>query len=356
MRELVYSAPGFAKRLSRFCSNAATSGEVRATVEGILNDVRKRGDRAVIDCTLRYDGVRLSSARIRVPEKEIKRAAEKMGASWRRAVREAIHNVSAFHRNGAPENWQSENSHGAEVGEVYYPLERVGIYIPGGRVPLVSTVLMTVTLARIAGVPEIAVATPPRTDGTIDAGILAALGMCGAREVYRVGGAQAIAAFAYGTDTVPPVCKIFGPGSAYVNEAKRQVFGDVGIDILAGPSEVMVIADSAARADYIAADLLAQGEHGPGGKLILATTSGLLVESVKRELRNQANQLGADESLREVLKNGCMIVRVKTLDQAATVANLVAPEHLELHVGRRGQRALVRKVRNADGKLPLLQN
>ena len=177
---------------------------------------------------------------------------------------EAIENVTLFHERSVPENWDIINNHGAKVGEKYYPIDRVGIYVPGGNVPLISTVIMTVTIAKVAKVKQIAVVTPPSAEGKIAPQMLAALALLGVEEIYKVGGAQAIAALAYGTETIAPVDKIYGPGNAYVNEAKRQVYGTVGIDLLPGPSEVMVIADASSNPAYVAAALLSQAEHGSG--------------------------------------------------------------------------------------------
>ena len=220
----------------------------------------------------------------------------------------------------------------------------MGLYVPGGQVPLVSTVLMTATLAQIAGCPEIVVCTPSNSHGKVADGLLAALHHVGVTEVYRIGGVQAIAAMAYGTESIPAVDKIFGPGNAYVCEAKRQVFGAVGVDSLPGPSEVMIIADETARADFAAADLLAQAEHGSGReKIYLVATSAAIIAAVAAEITLQLGQLSRAEKTQRVLENGFLAIEVTNLAQAVAVANYVAPEHLELLV----QEAAVKKLTKA---------
>jgi histidinol dehydrogenase len=209
----------------------------------------------------------------------------------------------------------------------------VGLYVPGGEVPLVSTVLMTVTLAKIAGCPEVAVFTPSNAEGKVADAILAALHLLKVEEVYKVGGVQAIGAMAYGTTTIAPVDKVYGPGNAYVCEAKRQVFGTVGVDSLPGPSEVMIIADDTAKPGFVAADLMAQAEHGSGReKIYLVATSAQIIERVSSELRTQLQLISRSEKTQRVLDQGFLAIEVETLGQAAGIANYVAPEHLELLV------------------------
>ena len=234
------------------------------------------------------------------------------------------------------------------MGEKFDPICRVGIYVPGGQVPLVSTVLMTATLARIAGCPEIAVFTPSDSAGRVAPDLLAALHLVGVSEVYRIGGVQAIGTMAYGTQTIPAVDKIFGPGNAYVCEAKRQVFGQVGVDLLPGPSEVMVIADESARIDYAAADLLAQAEHGSGReKIYLVATSARIASDVAGEVERQLAGITRSARTRRVLKDGFLAIVVPGLREAALVANRVAPEHLELLVRRRDAAGLVTSITTA---------
>jgi histidinol dehydrogenase len=266
VRTISFASKQFDSDLAVFCRGAAVGPEIADSVEAILSDIRARGDAAVAHYALRFDGAALKPRDFRVGARELKAAARSLPAARRKALVAVQAAVTDFNRRTLPANWSARNRHGAEVGEKFDPISRVGIYVPGGQVPLVSTVLMTVTLASIASCPEIAVFTPSGAGGRIAPDLLAALDLAGVGEVYRIGGVQAIGAMAYGTASIPAVDKIFGPGNAYVCEAKRQVFGRVGVDLLPGPSEVMVIADGSARLDYAAADLLAQAEHGSGGR------------------------------------------------------------------------------------------
>jgi histidinol dehydrogenase len=220
---------------------------------------------------------------------------------------------------------------------VFYPFERVGIYVPGGTAPLVSTALMTVTLAAAAGVPEIVVCTPCGPDGTIQTALLAALKLAGATEVYRVGGSQAIAAMAYGTESIRPVAKVFGPGNSYVVEAKRQVFGVVAIDLLPGPSEVLILADKTGDAVCIAADILAQAEHGKDSQAGFITDDAGLLEAVLAEVQRQAETLGRQAMLRPVLEKGVFLILVPSMEEGAELVNQYAPEHLSLITEREGE-------------------
>jgi histidinol dehydrogenase len=256
--------------------------------------------------------------------------------------------VRDFNRKTLPGDWSARNRHGGWAGEKFDPIRRVGLYVPGGQVPLVSTVLMTATLAKLAGCPEIAAFTPSGPDGRVAPELLAALQLAGVGEVYRVGGVHAIGAMAYGTETIPAVDKIFGPGNAYVCEAKRQVFGTVGVDLLPGPSEVMVIADGSAKAEYAAADLLAQAEHGSGReKIYLVAKSARFVAAVAAEIEGQLATLTRSERTRRVLKSGFLAIIVSNLEEAAEVANRVAPEHLELMVSDAAVPGLVGAVTTA---------
>ena len=314
-------------------SSSSRNPEVESAVTSILKKVSDKGDAGLLSFTSQFDRASLTSAEQCVTASEFNVAEEALQFPDRTAIEEAIQNVRAFHSHCPSEDWMYTNSHGGSVGERYYPLRRVGIYVPGGQVPLVSTVIMTTVLAKAAGVPEIAVTTPPRPDGTIAPALLAALSLCGVDEVYKAGGAQAVAALAYGTETIAPVDKIFGPGNAYVNEAKRQVFGTVGIDLLPGPSEVMVIADETARPAYVAAALLAQAEHGSGKEnvFLLCMDENILQFSLA-ETEKQLEILSHRDAIRSVLETGLFVIRVSSEKQAFEVANFVAPEHLELQI------------------------
>lgn len=348
MQLLRFSTPTFPADLAAFCRGAETSDEIRASVAAILADVRTRGDAAVAHYAEKFDGASLAPEYFRVPPADLAAALRRLPAADRAALRAAHAGIVAFNRRGLPKNWTGRNSQGALVGEKFDPLRRVGLYVPGGQVPLVSTVLMTATLAKIAGCPEIAVCTPSDRTGRVADGILAALHLAGVREVYRIGGVQAVAAMAYGTEAIPAVDKIFGPGNAYVCEAKRQVFGTVGVDLLPGPSEVMIIADGTARADFVAADLLAQAEHGSGReKIYLVATSKKIIDAVSAEITAQLASLSRSVQTQRVLDHGFLAVEVKTPAQAAEVANYVAPEHLELLVEKKSAALLVKKITTA---------
>jgi len=348
VRTLQFASKNFDAELAAFCQSSAVSHEIAAAVTGCLADVRARGGRAQANYAAKFDGAKLRSREFRVSEAELTAASHRLPAADLRALREAHAGILAFNRRGLPQAWSGRNRHGAIVGEKHDPIRRVGLYVPGGQVPLVSTVLMTATLAQIAGCPEIVVCTPSNTQGKVADGLLAALHLVGVKEVYRIGGVQAIAAMAYGTESIPAVDKIFGPGNAYVCEAKRQVFGTVGIDSLPGPSELMVIADDTARADFAAADLLAQAEHGSGReKIYLVATSAAIIAAVSAEVTLQLGLITRSEKTARVLDQGFLAVEVKSLTQAAAVANYVAPEHLELLVKETAVKKLTKAVTTA---------
>ena len=348
MRTLTFASRKFDSVLAEFCRGAAVSPEISASVAAILSDVRKRGDSAVARYALKFDGARLEPRDFRVPARELASAARGLPRARRKALSAVHAAVVDFNRKTLPKDWSARNRHGAWVGEKFDPIRRVGLYVPGGQVPLVSTVLMTATLARIAGCPEIAAFTPSGPGGKVAPDLLAALELVGVEEVYRVGGVHAVGAMAYGTRAIPAVDKVFGPGNAYVCEAKRQVFGTVGVDLLPGPSEVMVIADGSARADYAAADLLAQAEHGSGReKIYLVAKSAKFVEDVGVEIGRQLATLARSEKTRRVLDHGFLSIVVSDLQEAAEVANRVAPEHLELMVSDAAVPKLVASVTTA---------
>jgi histidinol dehydrogenase len=338
--------------LEDFSSVSVPDNEVTNTVSGIIEEIRLRGDAALLEKTLLYDGASLAANEISVLPAELTEAESRLSNSERSAILEAISNIRLFHEKSIPNNWSTRNKHGAEVGEKHYPIKRVGIYIPGGNVPLVSTVIMTVTLAKVAQVPEITVVTPPDSSGQVSYHLLAALEMLGVTEVYRVGGAQAIASLAFGTESIPAVDKIFGPGNAYVNEAKRQSFGTVGIDLLPGPSEVMVIADSTASPDFVAAALLAQAEHGSGKeKVYFLFTEEQLFPRVIEEIEIQLKTLSHQKSIQRVLEIGLRSIFLPNLARLSEVASFIAPEHLELQVSEENLTFLTESITTAGAFL-----
>lgn len=348
MRTLSFSSKDFPASLAEFCRGAVVPEEISRAVSGILANVCQRGDAAVSDYAAKFDRAELQPAQFRVKPAEIMAAVRRLPKAELAAIRAAQANIVAYNRQGLPKNWLGKNRHGAQVGEKFDPIRRVGLYVPGGEVPLVSTVLMTVTLAKIAGCPEIVVCTPSGPGGKIADGLLAALHLAGVTEVYRIGGVQAIGALAYGTATIPAVDKIYGPGNAYVCEAKRQVFGVVGVDSLPGPSEVMIVADETARVDFSAADLLAQAEHGSGReKIYLLATSKKILAAIAAEVEVQLKLISRSEKTRRVLENGFLAIVVKTPAQIAEIANYVAPEHLELLVKESSVKTLTRTITTA---------
>jgi histidinol dehydrogenase len=312
---------------------------VRATVEEILGAVAKEGDEALLRYTKKFGGPDISPYQIPVTPLEISEACNALSAETRKAIDAARSNVKAFAKRSLRKSWFMKNRQGAITGERFDPFQRVGIYIPGGTAPLVSTAIMTCTLAEAAGVPEIIAVTPAGPDGKVHPALLAALSRCGATEIYRVGGAQAIAALAHGTKTILPVQKIFGPGNSYVVEAKRQVFGKVAIDLLPGPSEVLVIADKTAKPDWVAADLLAQAEHGHGSQAILVTDSEKILTGVEKAVEKQTKLSKRPAELAKALKNTKLIL-VEDMEDAIRIANEYASEHVAIATEAPGEIAL----------------
>ena len=300
-------------------------GEVAA----IIRDVRTRGDAALIDYTARFDGVQMRPSELRVPEETLHRSALQVDSLVLESLREAIQNVRAFHEHQREESWEIHPAEGVRLGQRINPIARAGLYVPGGTAAYPSSVVMNVVPAQVAGVRQILVTTPPRTLAENPA-VAAALVELNITEVYAVGGAQAIAALAYGTETVPRVDKITGPGNKYVAAAKKLVFGAVGIDSIAGPSEVVIIADDSARADFVAADLLAQAEHAEDASAILLTTSEDLARATAAEVKRQAALLPRQAIVERSLAAYGAIVLVAGLEEACSIANELAPEHLEL--------------------------
>ncbi len=339
MRKVAYPSQNFKDLL---LASRETPAAVRRSVSNILAMVRRRGDEALLTLTQKLDGVRLQSSELRV--KAVTLRSARVAPDLAKAARHTLREVDRFARASLPKNWSHVNSHGARVGERFDPLRRAGIYVPGGSVPLMSTVFMTVPLAQAAGVKEIVVCTPP----PISEALLWALQYCGVSEVYQVGGAQAMAAMACGTHTIRPVDKLFGPGNVYVTEAKRQLFGTVGVDLLAGPSELMVLADESTRTDWAAADLLAQAEHGSGRERIFCVSpSQDVLKTIGKSLLEQASRYAANRGLTQVLKHGTWLIQTRTRDQMVETANLLAPEHVQ--VMTRKPRELAARICTAGG-------
>lgn len=348
MRVIQSASKTFESEIAAFCRGATVPKEIHDTVAAIIADVRQRGDEAVGYYAAKFDGAKLRARDFRVKPADIAAAAKRLPAADFKALKAAHEAIVDFNEKTVPKNWTGKNVHGAAVGENFYPIRRVGLYIPGGEVPLVSTVLMTATLAKIAGCPEIAVFTPSNASGKVSDPVLAALHLVGIEEVYCVGGVQAIAAAAYGTLSIPPVDKIFGPGNAYVIEAKRQVFGTVGVDSLPGPSEVMIVVDDTADLAFAASDLLAQAEHGSGReKVYLVAPDASVLEAVRAELTTQLKFVTRSEKITKVLATGFVGIVAKSAEDIAKVANYVAPEHIELMVKETLQKTLLKTITTA---------
>jgi histidinol dehydrogenase len=336
MQILTLDSPRRAEKLLALDRRALPDPAVRKSVEKILDDVGCHGDRALCRLTKRFGGPALDPKSLYVTPVEIAAARGTVAKPVRAAIAAARRNVAAFARRSLRRTWFRKNAQGAVVGERFDPFERVGLYIPGGTAPLVSTAVMTCTLASTAGVREIVAVTPPRPDGSVHPAVLFALAECGATEIYRVGGAQAVAALAHGTETIRPVDKIFGPGNAYVVEAKRQVFGRVAVDLLPGPSEVLVIADASADPDWVAADLLAQCEHGAGSLGVLLTDARAVLRGVEKAVGRRAARLARSKELAMGLAN-THLIEVADMAEATRIANAFAPEHTAIATASPGE-------------------
>ncbi len=324
----------------------AAAPEIRRTVDEILAAVRARGDAALLEYTARFDEFRPPEAGgLAIAPAEFEAAERALPSDVRAALAYAAERIERYHAAAAPKSWRMTDEHGSVLGQEVRPLDRVGVYIPGGRAAYPSTVLMTAVPARVAGVREIVLVTPPGPGGRVEPAVLAAARLAGVTEGWRVGGAQAVAALAYGTATIRRVDKIVGPGNIYVALAKARVFGEVGIDMVAGPSEVIVIADGAADPAWVAADLLAQAEHDPMARALLITDASELIPRVTRALERQLATLPRRDIAGQALEAHGALIQTASLDDAVELANRFAPEHLELMVRVPG--VLVGRVRHA---------
>ena len=329
-----------------FLQRPAFDAEAQGVAARVLDDIRANGAPAVLKYVRQFDGATLALDSLRVTPAELATARESVDPDFRAASRETHKRIVAFATAGMKKNWVTFSAKGGQLGEQFVPFERVGVYVPGGAAPLVSTVLMTVTLARVAGVPEIVGCSPADKDGRMNPYLLYAFELAGATEIYKIGGIQAVGLMAYGIEGVPRVQKIAGPGGAYVTAAKKCVYGDVALDLVAGPSEIAILADETALAEHVAADLLSQAEHGTGlEKALLVTSSGELARSVQKELARQRQTLSRQEAIGKVMEKGMLLVVVNNLDEGMDLCNQFAPEHLEIMV--KEPRNWLRKVRCA---------
>lgn len=343
MRTIRYTQKNFRSAVRKLDRRSAPPAGVEKIVAEIIGDVEKRGDKAVIELSNKFDKAGFKTAKeLRVSEAELAKAGAAVNAETKKAIAASRKNVTAFAKRSLRKDWSGKNAQGAEVGERYLPFERVGIYVPGGTAPLVSTANMTVCLAAAAGCPEIVVMTPPGPGGAVNPALLYALKEAGATEIYKVGGAQGMAAMSIGTKTIKPVLKVYGPGNSFVVEAKRQLFGVVAVDLLPGPSEVVTLADSSGKAEFIAADMLAQAEHGGDSIMGFITDSEELLEEVNAEIKKQIKTLSRQTQLSRALKEGAWMVLVESLEDGVDLVNAFAPEHLSLITRR--EKSIVPKI------------
>lgn len=323
----------FQARLGQMLSREPFSPEIEAAAATIIDEVRRRGDEALCDFAEKFDHARLAPSQFRLGDEEVDKACKSVSPEDREAIDMAVAHIQEFYSHTLPKDWRYSPRPGVVLGEQFHPLDIVGCYIPGGTAPLVSTVCHTVAIARTAGVKDIVVCTPPGGAKGIHPALLYACRAAGATAIYRLGGVYAIAAMAIGTATIPKVEKICGPGNAYVAAAKRRLYGEVALDLVAGPSEVLAIADDTANPVYLAADILSQAEHGSGREqAVLVSTDRRILDEAAREIVRQAALLKRQECVQKVLENGLFLVEAADLEDAARIASLYAPEHLELQV------------------------
>lgn len=315
---------------------------INEAVLKIIQEVKKRGDAALFDYTVQFDGVKLTD--LLVTNEEIEEANSTVGASFLRAIQNAADSIKVFHEEQVEQTWLLNSSEGQTVGQKVTPLPSVGIYVPGGKAAYPSTVLMNAIPAKIAGVKNIAMTTPVGEDGKVNPYVLAAASVVGIEKIYKVGGAQAIAAFAYGTETVKQVVKIVGPGNAYVATAKKWVYGEVDIDMIAGPSEICIVADETATPAYAAADLLSQAEHDEMASAICITPSEGFANELASEIKVQMEKADRKEIIAQSIENNGRIVLVQSLEEAYELVNELAPEHLQL------------MIKDPMEKLPYIEN
>ena len=330
MKILSHLDPGYISFVRRLNRRALPEAGVRDLVAEILSQVAAKGDEALVTLTKRFDGAVITRKSIFVTEQEFAVAKKAVAPATRMAVSRSLKNIHAFAKLSLRKDWSAKNAEGATVGERFTPFDRVGVYVPGGKAPLVSTALMTAGFAQAAGVPEIIAATPCGPDGSVNPALLYALQAAGATEVIKVGGAQAIAALALGTKSIRPVDRVFGPGNRFVVEAKRQLVGAVSIDLLPGPSEILILADKSGNPDFIAADMLAQAEHGGDSVVGFATDSKALLGKVVKAIEKQLPSLSRGKIIRDVLKTGTFLLHVKSFEEGVAISNAFCPEHLSL--------------------------
>ncbi|MBO7328158.1 MAG: histidinol dehydrogenase [Lentisphaeria bacterium] len=328
MQKLVYGKPRFEKAMQALYERPAFPPEAEEAAKKMIDAIRKDGDAAVAEFAEKFDHVKMTPAEFRMPLEEARKIASKLPQGDKLAIRRALEQIRQFAKLTKPRNWMMGVRSGVKVGEKFTPMERVGVYIPGGTAPLVSTVLHTAGIASAAGVKEIVAITPP---GNTHPAVMYAMLQAGVTEIWRLGGVYGVAALALGTESIRKVEKICGPGNAYVTAAKKLLYGEVGIDLVAGPSEILVIADKSADPDFVAADLLSQAEHGSGlEQAVLVSTDHAMIGKVEAAVLRQRDTLKRQATIDRVLENGVFLIEVPNEEIAAQIASSYAPEHLEI--------------------------
>ncbi len=331
MKILSYKDIDFNEKLLSLQKRTPYPKEIEASVQEIISDVKINGNKVLPKYAKKFDNAIIDIDKIKVSKEEIEFASTQISEKSKIAINNTLTNVLNFSKQRIPKPWSFSPREGVILGERFEPLDRIGVYIPGGTAPLVSTVLHTAGIAKAAGVENIIAVTPPNQNGSVNPAILYALNQAGATEIYRLGGVYGIAALAYGTETIEKVEKIVGPGNSYVTAAKKLVYGDVAIDMVAGPSEIMVIADDNANAEFIAADMLSQAEHGSGyEQAVMVSDSITLINKVQDAIKTQSKKLSRIEPINKVMQNGMFFIEIQNMDKAAEVATKYAPEHLEI--------------------------
>jgi len=343
---LKYSAKGRSRKIEDFLLRPPVEKGADKIAVTVLADIKRRGDSAVLKYARQFDRAPSTLTRLRVSKAEMNAAKKAVDIKFKKAAKEAHKRIAQFAVAGLREDWKMPAPQGGWLGEKFVPLDRVGAYVPGGAAPLASTALMTLTLAQVAGVEELVACTPANAEGQVNPYILYALDLAGATEIYKIGGIQAIGAMAYGTKTIKKVQKIVGPGGPYVTAAKRLVYGEVALDMVAGPSEIAVLADDSANPAHVAADLLSQAEHGTGSeKALLVTTSEKLAKAVRTELDEQIKTLSRKGPVNKVLARGCILAVVADIEKGIELCNRFAPEHMEV-ITKRAE-AVAKKINTA---------
>ena len=331
MKTISYKEKDFDAKIKNMSNRKAFTEKIEEEVSVVMEDIKERGNTAISEYALKFDKLKLEPEKFRVTAEEIAEAKKNTSSSSKFAIEEAISYITDFALKQKPKNWSYSPRNGVILGERFNPFTRVGVYIPGGTAPLVSTAIHTIAIAKAAGVSDIVATTPAKKNGKVAPELIFAMKAAGATEIYKLGGIYGIGALTYGTETINKVEKIAGPGNAYVTAAKKIVYGNVSIDMIAGPSEIMIIADKLANPDFIAADLLSQAEHGSGIEhAVLLTISELLIEKVRNSIEAQSKKLKLTAAIKKTLSEGVFLIEIENLAQAISIANKYAPEHLEI--------------------------